>query len=147
MKIKLFLSFIFLFTQLSFAKTSEKDILGVWWSPKKDGRINIYQKDNKYYGELIWVLPEHEGKKDIKNPDKSKQDRPVLGIKLLDGFKYDDGEWVDGTIYDPDNGKTYSCYMKLKSKNKLKVRGYIGISLLGRTEIFTRFEEEANQSK
>lgn len=125
----------------AFGKVSKEDILGIWWSPKKDGRIEVYEEKGKYHGKLIWTLPEFEGNKDIKNPDMKKRERPVLGIKLLENFKYDDGEWVDGTIYDPDNGKTYSCYMELKSKNKLKVRGYIGISLLGRTEIFTRFEE------
>jgi uncharacterized protein (DUF2147 family) len=125
----------------AFGKVSKEDILGIWWSPKKDGRIEVYEENGKYHGKLIWTLPEFEGNKDIKNPDEKKRERPVLGIKLLENFKYDDGEWVDGTIYDPDNGKTYSCYMELKSKNKLKVRGYIGISLLGRTEIFTRFEE------
>ena len=63
-----------------------------------------------------------------------------MGINILEGFSYDeDLEWEDGEIYDPDNGKTYSCVMNLiPEKNILEVRGYIGISLIGRTEEWIR---------
>ncbi|MDY0335364.1 MAG: DUF2147 domain-containing protein, partial [Bacteroidales bacterium] len=77
------------------------------------------------------------------NPDTTLQKRPLMGLQLLSGFVFDgDDEWESGKIYDPKSGKTYSCYMEFtdKSKNKLKVRGYIGISLLGRTTYWTRVE-------
>jgi uncharacterized protein (DUF2147 family) len=61
-----------------------------------------------------------------------------LGLIILRDFKHDDGEWTGGRIYDPQNGKDYKCFMKLKDNKTLNVRGYIGISLLGRTEVWTR---------
>jgi uncharacterized protein (DUF2147 family) len=79
---------------------------------------------------------------DVNNPDESKRDRTVKGILLLKGLDYDpdDQQWEDGTIYDPESGKTYDCYVELESKDKLKVRGYIGVSMIGRTQYWTRIE-------
>lgn len=58
---------------------------------------------------------------------------------MLTGFKFNgDDRWKDGDIYDPENGKTYSTYMYLKDKHTIKVRGYVGISLVGRTETWAR---------
>ena len=55
-------------------------------------------------------------------------------------MKYDgEGKWSGGTIYDPDSGHTYSCHLELLEANKLKLRGYFGVSLLGRTQIWTRY--------
>jgi uncharacterized protein (DUF2147 family) len=75
---------------------------------------------------------------DGNNPDKAKQSNPIIGLLMLTGFKFDDDEWTGGDIYDPESGKTYSSYMYLKDKNTLKVRGYLAISLFGRTETWTR---------
>ena len=77
-------------------------------------------------------------KVDSKNPDKNKQNQKIIGLVILQNFKFDDDEWNDGKIYDPESGKTYSCNLSLNGNNTLKVRGYIGISLLGRTETWTR---------
>ncbi|GAB2841306.1 DUF2147 domain-containing protein [Ferruginibacter profundus] len=110
------------------------EIIGIYWSPKKDAKIEIYKKGDRYFGKSVWVA---RPGKDIKNPNESLQKRDLLGIELLTGFSYDDGTYSDGKIYDPESGKTYSCKMTL-SGDKLKVRGYIGISLFGRTEIFER---------
>ena len=78
-------------------------------------------------------------KVDNNNPDKNKQNLPIIGLIILEDFSFDgDDEWKYGTIYDPESGKTYDCNLTLKSKNILHVRGYIGISLFGRTETWTR---------
>jgi uncharacterized protein (DUF2147 family) len=61
-----------------------------------------------------------------------------VGTVILKDFKYSGKTWEDGTIYDPKNGKTYSCIIKAKGLNNLDIRGYIGISLLGRTTNWTR---------
>lgn len=128
-----------LFLQLTFAaiqsKANEADkILGVFWSPKKDAKIEIYKKGNRYYGKSIWIA---SPRKDTENPNVVLQKREILGIELLTNFKFNDGEYTNGKIYDPENGKTYDCKMTLIG-NQLKVRGYIGISLFGRTEFFER---------
>ncbi len=145
---------IFLFCLLScllptqvFAQVKANDILGVWLNEDKDANIKIEKTDGKFYGKIIWLrdpIDEDTGKpkKDKENSDEELRSRPVLGLEILTGFVFDDDEWEDGDIYDPKNGKTYSCYMKFNddNKNELKVRGYIGFSLLGRTTYWTRVE-------
>ena len=75
---------------------------------------------------------------DSKNPDESLKARKLMGLQILSGFRYaGDETWEAGKIYDPKNGKTYSCKMRLEGEN-LKIRGFIGISLLGRTTVWSR---------
>ncbi len=122
---------------LSFANSNQEladRIIGVYWSPKKDAKIEIYKKNNEYFGKTIWAL---EKRKDSKNPDASLKERSLLGVDLFTNFTYKDGSYENGKIYDPDSGKTYDCKMSFDGK-RLKARGYIGISLFGRTEIFER---------
>jgi len=116
-------------------------IVGKWLNPTGEGQIEIYKKGDKYFGKLAWIKePNLNGKPkvDANNPDESLRSKPLLGLELLQNFKYDDGAWSGGTIYDPKKGKTYSCTMTLKGNDVLNVRGYIGISLLGRSETFKR---------
>lgn len=125
------------------AQNSADDIIGVWLTGGNEpARIQIYKSGEKYFGKIIWLKnPVENGKPrmDGNNPDKQKRNNPVIGLVILAGFRYDgEDEWKGGDIYDPESGKTYSSYMYLKDKNTLKVRGYIGISLLGRTETWTR---------
>jgi len=126
------------------AQLKPDDITGAWFiHGDKPAKILIYQANGKFNGKIVFLqFPTENGKPkiDTKNPDKSKQGRPLLGLELLTGFVFNKDEWNNGTIYDPESGKTYSCTISLKDKNTLKVRGYIGISLLGRTEIWTRTE-------
>lgn len=76
---------------------------------------------------------------DKHNPNPALRNRPTLGLEILKDFSFDGkDEWKDGTIYDPKSGKTYSCYIRMENKNKLKIRGFIGVSMLGRTTYWTR---------
>ena len=125
------------------AQTKADDIVGVWLTNGDDpAKIQIYKSGDKFYGKIIWLkapLLNGSPKVDQNNPDKTKRTTPIIGLGLLSGFKFNgDDAWKGGNIYDPQNGKTYSCNISLKDKNTLKVRGYIGISLLGRTEVWTR---------
>ena len=117
-------------------------ILGSWANPSGEDHILIYKRGNKYYGKLDWIkFPNDETgkpKTDKNNPDEKLRSQPEWGLELLKDFVYDeDNVYDDGTIYDPKNGKTYSCKMTLEG-TKLKIRGYIGISLFGRSEVWTR---------
>jgi uncharacterized protein (DUF2147 family) len=117
-------------------------VLGKWLNPSGEGQVEIYKKANKYFGRLVWLkFPKDvngKPKLDKHNPDVNMRSRTELGIELLRDFVFDgDKGYENGTIYDPKNGKTYSCKMTLDG-NVLKIRGYIGISLFGRTEIWTR---------
>ncbi len=142
MKKIIFVCFVILFSVKVFAGADA--ILGVWFNEEKDGKIEIYKADGKYYGKIIWLKTPLDAngkeKTDIHNEDVSKRSNKVLGLMILRGFTYDadDNNYTDGNIYDPKNGKDYSCKMKLVDNNNLDVRGYIGISLLGRTTKWTR---------
>lgn len=133
-------SAIFLgFNVYSFAQADP--IERVWLNGAKSGKIQIYKaKDGKFYGKIVWLAePNRDGKPklDINNSDPKKRSQPVMGMLILRGFKKEGrNEYEDGTIYDPKNGKTYSCKMELDG-NKLNVRGYIGVSLIGRTDTWT----------
>lgn len=119
-----------------FAQNPGDKIIGEYWTPKKNGKIAIYKKGNLYSGKLTWV---EKNRRDEKNPNAALRNRELIGMEFLTGFKYDAGdkEWIDGKIYDAESGKTYSCKMWINGNN-LKVRGYIGISMFGRTEEFIR---------
>ncbi|EOZ95577.1 hypothetical protein A33Q_2939 [Indibacter alkaliphilus LW1] len=131
------LCLVFTFSGLSgVLAQSPDDILGEWYTTEKDAKIEIFKIQDKYHGRIIWMEePEIDGKPilDENNSDKSKRARPILGMKLLEDFKFNDGKWEDGTIYDPRNGKNYSCTLKKKDAQTLEVRGYVGVSLIGRT--------------
>lgn len=127
----------------TFADTPpENKILGFWLSENGKAVIEIYKKDGEYNGKMVWLLKQHSGEiavpLDVNNDDKELQKRKLLGLNILTGFKYKDGEFTGGRVYDPESGNTYKAYMELKTEDKIKLRGYIGISLFGRTSYWTR---------
>ena len=138
------LSSLALFSTISlllFAGANDK-ILGKWYTTDKGAIVEIYECGGKLCGKIVWLKePNNEQgkpKMDIHNPDEKQHNTPVIGLNMLSGFKKSgDTQWEDGNIYDPKNGKTYSCKMTLDGDN-LEVRGYVGISLFGRTEHWTR---------
>jgi len=138
-----------IFVMMSFQQDRLNDkVVGTWSPSDKRSKIMIFKgtvgaSKGKFYGKVTWLLePTEDGKPrvDKNNPDKTKRTKPLNGLLLLKNFVWDadDKEYKDGTIYDPKNGKTYSCYMKFDGNDKLNVRGYIGISLIGRTDTWTR---------
>jgi uncharacterized protein (DUF2147 family) len=126
------------------------DILGAWLNQDKDAKIEIYKCGSDYCGKIVWlkepVYPakSSEGtpgtpKVDSKNPDASHSKTPLIGLQMIEGFQFAGGNlWKNGRIYDPDSGKTYSAKGTMVSPNELDLRGFIGISLIGRTEKWTR---------
>ncbi len=133
------------------AKSAGDSLLGKWWFPEKNGQMEIYREGDKYFGKVIsYEKPEQL---DENNPDPKLQTRKFVGILMVQDFTYDadDKKWIDGTIYDADSGKTYSCTMWYKDDDPavLNVRGYVGLAILGRTEVFTRVtkEDEEREAK
>lgn len=111
-------------------------------------QVRIFRATNgKYYGEIVWLKNplEDDGsqKFDTKNPDPSLRNRKILGLKILNDFTFDpsENEWKGGTIYSPQTGKTYRCYIRFDGENRLRVRGFVGVSLLGKTVFWTREAE------
>lgn len=126
------------------AQKKASDIAGHWLNQDGDAKIEVFSRGGKYYGKLVWlktpVDPDTQKPKlDKHNPDASLKSRPLMNLEILTAFVFDgDDEWTDGKIYDPKTGKTYSCLMKFESANKLKIRGYIGVSWVGKTTIWSR---------
>ena len=116
------------------------EILGIWLNAEKDGLIKIVKNENNFEGVIVGSpVPEDENRLDINNPDPKLRNQSLQGLVILKGFLYQgDNKWTDGQIYDPNNGETYRCNLELINPDNLSVRGYIGISLFGRTEIWTR---------
>ena len=134
-----------LFLMTGFASAEEADaILGQWYTDpeKKDVVVEFYKDGDVYSGKIVWLKnpKEDDGtdKVDDQNPDEARKNDPILGLDLAQGFSYKgSNKWAGGTIYDPNNGKTYKCKIALKGDD-LKVRGFIGVSLLGRTAHWLR---------
>lgn len=124
----------------------DKDgLVGKWLNASGEGQIMIYKKGDRYAGRLFWMKEpldeKNKPKRDSKNPNPAQKNRPLLGIEILNNFVYaGNGIWEEGSIYDPKTGKTYSCKITMVNNNKLNIRGYVGISLLGRTEIWQRVQ-------
>lgn len=141
--LRLLVCFAFLSLQ-GFAQDNPDACLGTWLTGSKKGHVQIYKQGDRYFGKIIWLKEPNDPatgkpKLDTKNSDTQKKSRPILGMVNLSNFKYDgDNVWEDGKIYDPENGKEYSCKMRLINPNQLDVRGYIGVSLLGRTDNWVR---------
>ncbi|MEN8163220.1 MAG: DUF2147 domain-containing protein [Acidobacteriota bacterium] len=130
-------------------------LLGLWATPPEDeggqAHVEITGKGDGYSGRLVWLAEpvydsdDEQGmggmaKVDRENPDPALRSRPTQGLVILEGFVRSGNKWTDGTIYDPNNGKTYRCKMQLKGE-RLKVRGYIGVSLFGRSTEWTRVDD------
>ncbi len=119
------------------------DILGEWYTAENKTLVKIYKnKYDYYFGKIIWIkTPNDENGKpklDKENPDPKLRSTPLLNLIILRSFKFEDDKWSSGTIYDPENGKTYKCTLRLEDKNTLHVRGYIGVSAIGRTTTWIR---------
>lgn len=120
---------------------TENKILGLWYNTEKTAQVEITKNGSEYIGKIAWLKdPNPDGKPatDKQNSDPKLRQRALMGLPLLKGLKYSGGVWKDGEIYDPKNGKTYSCELKLKSDSVLEVRGYLGFSFVGRTVEWTR---------
>lgn len=100
--------------------------------------VEVFSKSGKIYAKVVEILDlEHKNSvcKKCSGEDKNKS---ILGLTIIKGLSKDGSEYNSGEILDPKNGKLYKCALSLESKDKLKIRGYIGFSLLGRTQYWHR---------
>ena len=134
--------FLLFFTTMCYSQT----IYGKWYSfdektNKKESIIEIYEEHGIAHAKIIKILNKDRVDATCESCEGPKKNMPVLGMNILKGLTKKNKSWIEGEILDPKNGKEYKCYLKLLDKNTLKVRGYIGISLLGRTAIWKRVDE------
>ena len=105
---------------------------------KKKSEVLLYKNNGKLYGKIINLLLEEDKGKICINCKGENKNLPIEGMVIVEGLKLNGKTWEEGTILDPKSGKTYSCYITFDDDNTLKVRGYIGFSLLGRTQKWIR---------
>lgn len=135
---KIIFSIIVLLMPLGAAFAQEKtSVTGKWKLDDGSAIVEVYQQGNVYNGKIVWLAEPTEADgtpaKDLNNPDKSLRSRQLIGLNMLSGLKEVGDEYKEGKIYDPGNGKTYNCSMKLEG-DVLKVRGSLDKrGLLGRT--------------
>lgn len=111
-------------------------IVGEWWTEGKQGRIRFVRSpDDTYSGVLVGGT---DPGADTNNKDPALRKRRLLGTVLIWHLRPDDGAYVDGYVYNPRNGETYRMKAELTGTTTLKVRGYLGISLLGQSQTWTR---------
>jgi len=100
--------------------------------------VEVYEENGKIYGKVVEILNKDRADAKCTECEGKDKNKPVLGLVIIKGLEKDGSEYNDGTITDPQNGKVYKCLIELESKDKLKVRGYVGFSLLGRTQYWYR---------
>lgn len=136
---RLFLSLGFvLLSALGLAAQQPADaILGTYMTEGGKAKIVVSKQGTRYIGTLVWTR--RGDVLDSKNPDKTEAEKKLVGKVILRDLKHDeDADYKGGKIYDPESGKTYSCKATRQADGNLKVRGFIGASLFGRTTLWTR---------
>jgi len=137
---------IFAFVSILFSAKAQQnadDIIGVWLTGSGKAHVKIDRVGNYYFGRIVWLKEplnaEGKPKVDKNNEDISKQSKPLMGMQLVGGFEWKNNNlWDNGNIYDPENGKSYRCKINLENSTTMNIRGYIGISLFGRTDIWKK---------
>lgn len=102
--------------------------------------VEIYEKGGKIYGKVHDIIDPKDRNKICSNCTGEDKDKPIIGLTVIKGLVKDGAEYNSGKILDPKYGRLYKCFITLESKDKLKVRGYIGISLFGRTQYWHRIK-------
>ena len=149
---KLFFFLAILFLASPFLSAQADKVVGFWLTEEGTSQVQVFKKsDGKYYGKVTWLdEPNENGKPkvDTDNPDPKLQSRPIMGLEMLQALEYDskDKEWTDGTIYDPESGKTYDCFMWFEDdSNELYMKGFVlGMRMLGRS---SAWKKENDRSK
>jgi uncharacterized protein (DUF2147 family) len=127
------------------AAGSVQSVEGRWLTEKKSGIIEIYRcAGDTLCGKLVWLRIKPDDKYqdavDHNNPNPDHRSRSLCGLVMMSGFKSDEPDsWTEGWVYNPEDGNNYHANMTLQADGTLRLRGYVGISLLGASEVWTRF--------
>jgi uncharacterized protein (DUF2147 family) len=135
-KKEMFFKYFILITFFLFSTRlqAQDQLLGIYWTPDKDGKVEFIKRDNKYFGKLIQSA---HPKKDVNNPNPAMHNTNLVGAEFIRDLVYKGKySWENGTIYDSRSGKTYSCDITLLESGDIKIRGYLGFSLLGQSVVF-----------
>ena len=127
----------------TFLSINSQTIFRKWYSTNDDtgevdSVVEMYKKDGKAYAKIIEIMDENRQNAVCDKCEGENKNKPILGLEILTGLEEKGDEWSGGKILDPRNGKEYNCFIKLINPNKLKLRGYIGVSLFGKTKYWKR---------
>ncbi|MFM2266003.1 MAG: hypothetical protein RLZ77_1423 [Bacteroidota bacterium] len=130
---------LLLICQCSFSQA----ILGKWVTIDDETRnkkaiVEIFEDHGKLYGKIIEILDPEKRKQKCTKCEGADKDKPILGLTIIKGMTKKEDGYEGGQITDPNNGKTYRCMISFGGKDKLIVRGYLGISLFGRSQTWIR---------
>ena len=128
---------------LTITTVSAQDVFGKWKTiddntGEAKSVVEIYEQDGKVYGKVAEILREGREDATCTECEGADKDAPILGLVIIRGLEKDGDEYNSGKILDPESGTLYKCYIELEEDDKLKVRGYVGFSLLGRTQYWVR---------
>ena len=131
-----------LFVSMAFYAQSNS-VIGKWKTiddetGKPKSIVEIYEKSGKIYGKVVDILDAEKKKNLCTSCPGEDKNKPVMGLVIIKGLSKEGNEYNGGKILDPVSGKTYKCFLALEGSDKLKVRGYIGLSLFGRTQMWHR---------
>jgi uncharacterized protein (DUF2147 family) len=140
------ISIFALFGAMQAASVAAPSVPGRWLTENKSGVVEIFPCGDQLCGKLAWfrIKPDDPNPEalDFRNPDPARRSRSLCGLVFMHGFKLTGpNDWENGNIYDPESGNTYHGTMRLEPDGTLRLRGYIGISLIGRSEVWTRYTQ------
>ena len=135
--------FALLFCITAMTSMQSQSVIGKWKtiddaSGEAKSIVEVFSKSGKIYAKVVDILDPAAKNNLCKQCSGEDKNKPILGLTIIKGLSKDGSEYNSGEILDPKNGKLYKCALTLESKDKLKVRGYIGFSLLGRTQYWHR---------
>ena len=121
-------------------------VTGVWqvYSDKDgsaDGRVRTFIQDGKLTGVVDELRPDAPGDSKCTKCSGAQKDQPIKGLVIMWGFAKEGDSWTGGRILEPHSGSIYRCTVKFVAPNVLEVRGYVGLSLFGRTQTWKRAHE------
>ncbi|MGL2964701.1 DUF2147 domain-containing protein [Flavobacterium sp. RSB2_4_14] len=141
MKLKTLYILLFFTSQIGFSQS----ILGKWKTiddetGKEKSIVEIFEKQGKVYGKIIEIFESEHRHRKCEKCEGEDKNKPILGLIIIKGLKKSGAIYEGGKITDPKNGSSYNCKISMEGKDKLIVRGYIGISLFGRSQNWIRYK-------
>ncbi|MGB1294591.1 MAG: DUF2147 domain-containing protein [Flavobacteriales bacterium] len=137
---------MFILMMMSFQSVKAQqadDIIGIWELKDKTSKMEIFKKEGKYFGKLLYgkdvVNEDGTSKIDTKNPDTKLRGQEIIGSVYIKNLEFDEDEWDEGKVYDSNTGKDWKCYVEIK-KGELHFTGYMGVKWLGKTYVYKRIK-------
>jgi len=135
----MYIAAVLFFSCLAKGQKNADEIIGYYMSPDESSIFKFYKVENKYYAKSVWM--KRPSRLDTLNPDLAKRTQKILGSVLVWDFIYDGkNHWSKGFVYDANKGKTYKSKITRDEKGNLIVRGFIGVTVIGKTEYFVKVD-------